>query len=207
MPSALETATRAIRREDLQYMVVPVEDLPPVLAGFGEGRHGELDNETMAAQGFPGSTTETVAATGRIAGYLREFVTPLNAGLDLPDLDLMAATVVHLFEDSEQVARWMRDKFLGEFKEFVGQELGKGQKLVRADELKVEGYSDEAVGLHTSQMTESGLVSSTVVDLRVGRLLGVAYVVTTGEVVRMDTVAEMGLTLERRIVQVVLGAI
>ena len=207
MFSALETATRAIRQEDLPHMVVPVEELPPVLIGFQEGRHGELDNRTMAVQGFPGSTTETVAATGRITGYLREFVTPLNAGLGLPELDLMAATVVHMFSDSEQVARWMRDKFLGEFKDFVGKELGKGQKLVRADELKVDGFSDEAVGLHTSQMTESGLISSTVVDLRVGRLLGVAYVVTTGDAVRIETVAEMGLTLERRMVQVVLGAI
>ena len=71
MSDALEAATRAIRGEDLPYMAIPAEELPGVLTGFQEGRHGELDNETMAAQGFPGSTTETVAATGRITGYLR----------------------------------------------------------------------------------------------------------------------------------------
>ena len=207
MSNALETATRAIRQEDLPHMVTPVEELPTVLTGFQEGRHGELDNDTMAAQGFPGSTTETVAATGRITGYLREFVTPLNTGLGLPELDLMAATVVHLFNDSDQVSRWMWDRFLGEFKGFVGKELGKDQKLLSADELKMDGFSDEAVGLHTSQMTEAGLISSTVVDFRVGRLLGVAYVVTTGNVVRIEPVSEMGLALERRMVRVVLGSI
>ena len=207
MTGALETATRAIRGEDLPHMVLTASDLPQVLAGFREGRHGELDNETMAAQGFPGNTAETMAATGRVTGYLREFVTPLTAALEMPELDLMAATVVHLFDDSEQVAQWMRHKFLGEFKGFVGKELGKGQKLVSADELRVEGFSDLAVGLHTCQTTESRQVSSTVIDLRVGRLLGVAYLVTTDDVARADTVTEMGLSLERRMVQVVLGAI
>jgi hypothetical protein len=207
LSDALEAATRAIRGEDLPYMAIPAEELPGVLTGFQEGRHGELDNETMAAQGFPGSTTETVAATGRITGYLREFVTPLNAGLGLPELDLMAATVVHLFNDSDQVSRWMRDRFLGEFKSFVGKELGHDQKLISADEVTVDGFSDESVGLHTSQMTESGLISSTVVDFRVGRLLGVAYMVATGDVKRLEPVTEMGLALERRMVRVVLGSI
>ena len=194
MSDALEAATRAIRGEDLPYMAIPAEELPGVLTGFQEWRHGELDNETMAA-------------TGRITGYLREFVTPLNAGLGLPELDLMAATVVHLFNDSDQVSRWMRDRFLGEFKSFVGKELGHDQKLISADEVTVDGFSDESVGLHTSQMTESGLISSTVVDFRVGRLLGVAYMVATGDVKRLEPVTEMGLALERRMVRVVLGSI
>ena len=207
MSNSLESATSGISQEDLPYMVLTGDELPPSLGGFQEGRRGKLDNETMAAQGFPGNTAETVTATGRVTGYLREFVTPLRSGLDVPDVDLMAATVVHLFHDGEQVSRWMRDKFRGEFRSFVGRELENQQKLLSVDDVEVEGFSDEAVALRTLQSTEAGLISSTVVDFRVGRLLGVSYVVATGDVKRLEPATAMGVALERRMVRVVLGSI
>lgn len=207
MFKGLESATSGVHTEDLPFMVLTREELPEELRAFQAARDGEMDNETMAAQGFPGSTTQSIRATGRVTGYLREFVTPVRSGFEQPGVDLMAATVVHLFQDGAQVSRWMREKFVGEFRRFVGRELGHKQKLLGADELTFDGFSGEAVGLRTLQATEAGLISSTVVDFRVGRLLGVAYLVATGDVKRAEPVGKMGVELERRIVRVVLGSI
>jgi hypothetical protein len=44
-----------------------------------------------------------------------------------------------------------------------------------------------------------------VIDFRVGRILGVAYVGTVGDHRRLKPTTELGLALERRIVRVVLG--
>ena len=51
----------------------------------------------------------------------------------------------------------------------------------------------------------TGLMSSTIVDFRVGRVLGVAIVGTVGDHGRLELAAELGLALEKRIVKVVLG--
>ena len=51
-----------------------------------------------------------------------------------------------------------------------------------------------------------GLISSTVVDFRVGRLLGVAFIGAVGDHDRLDQVVQLGRTLEKRIVSVVLGS-
>ena len=50
------------------------------------------------------------------------------------------------------------------------------------------------------------MVSSTVVDFRVGRLLGVAYVVSVGEAERKELAERLGQELERQMVRVVLGS-
>ena len=62
------------------------------------------------------------------------------------------------------------------------------------------------MGLRTLQTSPTGLISSTIVDFRVGRLLGVAYLVTLGDVERKQLIGEMGMELERRIVRVLLDA-
>ena len=51
----------------------------------------------------------------------------------------------------------------------------------------------------------TGLISSTVIDFRVGRILGVAFVGTVGDHERMDLATEVGLALEKRIVRIALG--
>lgn len=180
MSEALYRATQAVTEAHLADMVLTSEELPAALRGFQLVRDGILENETMADHGFPGTTTEETRLTGRINGYLSEFIAAEHTGGPLPPQDgsdLIAATVVHLFHDQEEVSRWMTNKFLGEFKYFVGRDLGSGQQLLKADPLEFEGLSDESVGLRTLQTTEFGLVSSTVSDFRVGRLLGVAYLV------------------------------
>ena len=204
---ALDRASYAIGEPDLADMVLVREELPDELLEFQFAREGTLDNETMAAFGFPGNTTESTRKTGRITGYLREFVGPAPSGVLAPESNVIAATVVHMFEDRGSVSRWMTDKFVGEFRRMVGQELGPEQHLSRADEIRFDGFSDEAVGLRTLQSTSSGPVSSTIVDFRVGRLLGVAYLVTLGDVERKALVERMALEFERRIVRVLLGGI
>ena len=101
----------------------------------------------------------------------------------------------------------MKERFLGEFQRFAGKDLGDGQQLIRAEQIQFDGFADEAVGLRVLQTIPAGLVSSTIVDFRVGRLLGVAYLVALGDVERKELVTRIGMELERRTVKVLLGAI
>ena len=48
-------------------------------------------------------------------------------------------------------------------------------------------------------------MSSTVIDFRVGRLLGVAFVGSIGDQDRLEMASELAYSLEKQIVQVVLG--
>ena len=76
MSKALARTTQMLTTSDLPRMVLGPRDLPSALRGFLLAREGPLDNETMAQQGFPGSTAERFRAIGRITGYMREFVAP-----------------------------------------------------------------------------------------------------------------------------------
>jgi hypothetical protein len=164
-----------------------------------------LDNDTMARQGFPGSSAERFRATGRLTGYLQEFAAPGPEDEDIPlGYDIAVATVVHLFEDAQGVSRWIEEIFLREFEAHVDQELQPGQRLLMAQRLAFQGFADEAAGLRVLQSSPMGPISSTVVDFRLGRLLGVAYVATFGNYARQEIVARLGQALERKIVRVVL---
>ena len=207
MSEALDRVSQVVGEEDLSRMVLERQELPQELQEFQPARDGVLDNETMAAHGFPGSTTGETRATGRITGYLREFIGATDPVILQTGSNVIAATVVHLFRDKDEVSRWMVEKFLGEFQRSVGQELGEDQQLISADQLQFDGFADEAVGLRTVQTTRAGLVSSTIVDLRVGRLLGVAYLVALGDVERTQLVSQMGLGLEKKMVGVLLGSV
>jgi len=205
MSEALYRTTQMITPSDLPRMVLDQRDLPSALRGFLLAREGSLDNETMAQQGFPGSTAERFRAIGRITGYMREFVAPAPQGEGIPlGYDLLAATVVHLFDDPEGVSRWIDEIFVGEFCARVDHELHPGQRLLTVERLTPHGFADEAVGLRILQSSDSGPVSSTIIDFRVGRLLGVAYVATLGNSGRLELVEPLAHALERRFVQVAL---
>ena len=207
MSEALSNATLRVVEDQLPAMVLVEEALPPELRGFQVSKDSYLDNATMAEHSFPGSTTGEIDATGRLIGYLREFVTPTATEDLAPGTNLMAATVVHLFEDKDQVSLWMANQFLGEFQRMVSKDLGSGQQLVKADPTTVKGFSDEAVGLCTVQATATGLIGSSIVDFRIGRLLGVAYVVTMGDEHELELSSQLGMKLERKMIEVVLGSI
>jgi hypothetical protein len=205
MSETLHRATYTITAADLPRMVLDREELPPALRSFLPVRTGRLDNATMAQQGFPGSSAERFRAVGRLTGYLQEFAAPTPEGEELPaGYDLAAATVVHLFEDPQGVSRWIKEVFVGDFAAHVDQELQSGQRLLMVQRLEFQGFADEVAGLRVLQSSPIGPISSTVVDFRVGRILGVAYVVTLGNHERRELVERLGHALERKIVRVVL---
>ena len=206
MSEALHRATYAITAADLPRMVLSRSELPPALHDFLPVRVGILDNDTMAQQGFPGSSAERFRSVGRRTGYLQEFAAPApEERQELPvGYDLAAATVVHLFEDAQGVSRWLEEIFLGEFEAHVDQELQDGQRLLMVQRLEFHGFADEVAGLRVLQSSPIGPISSTVVDFRVGRFLGVAYVATLGNYERRELVERLGRALERKIVRVVL---
>ena len=205
MSEVLHRATQTLTALDLPRLVLAQRDLPSALRGFLLARDGPLDNETMAQQGFPGSTAERFRALGRITGYLCEFAAPAPQGEKIPQgYDVLAATVVHLFDDPEGVSRWIDEIFVGEFCARVDEELHPGQRLLMVERLTLHGFADEAVGLRVLQSSDAGPVSSTIIDFRVGHLLGVAYLATLGNVGRLDLVERLARALERHFIQVAL---
>ncbi len=206
MSEALNRATRSIGEVDLPRMVLALDELPAEFHGFHPSHDGILDNATMAEQGFPGNSAESFAALGRRTGYVREFAAPVPRGEVIPiGYDLAVATVVHLFEDMHGVARWMQEVFLGQFEANAGQEIHPDQHLLVVERLPFQGFSDTVAGLRVLQSGPQGPVSSTVVDFRVGRLLGVVYIAAFGNCERRALVERLGHALERKIVRVVLG--
>jgi hypothetical protein len=205
LTTPLERATYSVAEDQIQHMVLEQSDFPGELAEFRVSREGVLDNETMASRGFPGSTEERFRQAGRITGYMRELAAAPTR-LDQDGASFVAATAAHLFDTPDSVEAWMRDVFLGDFAENVGRDIGHGQTLVSAEELEPSGFFDLAVALKVVHDNQGALVSSTVVDFRVGRLLGVAFVGLVGDHVRLKQASELGIALERRIVGVVLEA-
>jgi hypothetical protein len=205
MSEALYRATRMITEADLPRMVLDQHELPPPLRDFLPARTGVLDNDTMARQGFPGSSAERFRAVGRLTGYLQEFAAPMPEDEEMAvGQDIAVATVVHLFEDMHEVSCWIEEIFLGEFAAHVDQELQPGQRLLMVQRLEFHGFADEVAGLRVLQSSPIGPISSTVVDFRVGRLLGVAYVATFGNFERRELTERLGHALQQKIVRVVL---
>ena len=208
MTVSLERATYSMTEDHLQHMPLEQRDLFDEFTNYRVAREGPVDNETLASQGFPGSTEEQILLAGRIYGYMRELVADPACADPLLDRDgtcFMAATVAHLFDTPDSVEAWMREVFLADFADNVGREVGSGQPLVAVEELTPSGFFDRAVALKAVHDNQGLLVSSTVVDFRVGRLLGVAFVGVVGDHTRLDQASALGIALERRIVSVVLG--
>lgn len=201
----LWTATYRVGEADLEYMTLEATDLPEELRGYQLARSGPLDNAEMAENGFRGSTAERFRSAGRIGGFMREFV-PTSDVPPSGGTNFVGATVVHLFENPEQVSGWMSEIFVKDFEDNIGESVGSGQQIVSVDRLDTDGFYDEAVGLRVLQGGPAGLLSSTVIDFRVGRLLGVAFVGAIGEHERTGLATEIALALEKRMVQVALGA-
>ena len=201
---SLNRATEMIGMEDVGAMPLEQGELPARFEAFQPSRESALDNDTMAAHGFPGSDAERFRRVGRIGGHMREF---LAVGLprQTDGVDFMAATVAHLFDTPESVHSWMHDVFLKDFEANVGIELGANQRLLGAERLEPAGFFDEAVALKALHDDNGRLISVTIVDFRVGRVLGVAFVGTMGDHERLPEATELAVALEQRIVSVALG--
>lgn len=205
MSTALTRATYTISDALIERMILDPTELPGGLAGFQLARSGYLDNHTMAEQGFPGNSAERFARIGRITGFLAEYANPEASAAEAPGIDVAAGAVVHLFDNEESVQVWMHEIFLRQFEENVGESSRDGSELVSVEKLDARGFADEAVSLRATHRGTVGLVSSTVIDFRVGRLLGVAFVVSTGDLERLEPTTDLALALERRMVAVTLG--
>ena len=201
---AINRATFSITDGHLDQLVLEKADLPPEFSGHQMVREGPLDNRTMAEQGFPGNTEDRFREAGRITGFLREFgpTTNMQTG---DGFNFLGATVAHLFDDADKVSGWMNEVFIKAFERNVGERVGEDHQLVSVQRLDVSGFYDEAVALKVLQGGPTGLVSSTVIDFRLGRLLGVAFVATIGDHERLDLATELGIAMEKRMVGVVLG--
>ena len=201
---ALDRATFGISEESLQYMVLEKSDMPEEFQGFQVVREGPLDNETMAQHGFQGNTTERFRTLGRVTGFMRELGETSNAR---DGFNFLGATVAHLFDNPKTVTDWMHEVFIKDFEANIGESVGEDQQLISTKRLETSGFFDEAVAMKVLQGGTAGLVSSTVLDFRVGRILGVAFVGTVGDHERLDLATQLAQSLERQIVKVVLGAV
>ncbi len=202
--SSMTRATYRVTEETLEEMVLEKSEFPNDFLAHQIVREGELDNERLARNGFTGSTAERFREAGRVTGTMRE-VGPTSE-MTMPDgFDFMAASVVHLFDSPESVTRWMHEIFLKDFEDHVGDSVGQGHQLVSTTRLETSGFYDESVGLRVLQGGPGGLISSTVIDFRLGRLLGVAFIGTIGDHERLDLTMQIGQALERRMASVVLG--
>jgi len=201
---SLDRATFGVSDADLGLMVLEKTEMPEEFLGHQVVREGPLNNEAMAENGFANSTAERFKQAGRINGFMREFGPTSN--MSAPDgFNFLAASVAHLFATPDSVVGWMQDVFLKDFEENIGEGVGEGHQLVSAQRLEPKNFFNEAVALRILQGGPTGLISSTVIDFRVGRILGVAFVGTVGDHERMDLATEVGLALEKRIVRIALG--
>ncbi|PKB80446.1 MAG: hypothetical protein BZY88_08640, partial [SAR202 cluster bacterium Io17-Chloro-G9] len=139
---AINRATFHITDDNLEQMVLEQEDLPGEFSVHQMVREGQLDNRTMAEQGFPGNSEDRFRQAGRITGFLREFGPTTNMQSQ-DGFNFLGATVAHLFDDPEKVSSWMRDIFIKDFQQNVGEKVGDDHQLVSVTPLEIEGFYDE----------------------------------------------------------------
>jgi hypothetical protein len=206
--SALLYAIHGVLANEIQYMVLNASQLPEELGGFEVLREADLDNETMANHGFGKKTADDLAKLGRITGYVREFVVPQGAATleEEPAEIIMAATVIHLFEGEDAVKRWIDDSFVRDFRDNVGKESNEGQVLQGVEILEIEGLHDYAASLLVLHEMPDAVLASTIIDFRMGNLLGVAYVVAKRDVTLSALAKQLAVALEQQMVRVALGA-
>ena len=198
-------ATLGAGQGDLPDMMLDLEELPPQFHRFQLTKDGPLDNAEMAEGSFPGNTAESYREAGRISGHVREFVRPAEPVPFDDGTDIVVCTTVHLFDTPQSVSDWISNVFLKQFAEQVGRDLPHEHRIVEIERLEPQGFYDETAALRVLYDVSGEQVSSTIVDFRIGRLLGVAFVLTLGDAERLEPARQAALTLERRIVSHILG--
>lgn len=204
MTNPIARATFQLGERHLPDLALIAEDLPEPYLGYRALREGALDNRDMAERGFAEATEERFAAAGRLAGYMREFAPPPPA-LSADGVDFAVGSVAHIFDDPESVSAWMRDVFLADFFANAGEDVGGGQTLARVEQLDPKGFYDEAAALRTLHYSSGHAISSTIIDFKVGRILGVAFVVTVGDHARLAEATRLAIRMEQLIVAVALA--
>ena len=190
---------------DLQPMMLEKEELPPDFDDFHLSKDEGLDNAKMAEGSFPGNTEESFREAGRITGHMRDFTKSMSSPPFLDGTNFVVSTAVHLFEDPQSVSNWITEIFLGQFEENVGCDLPFEQQMTSVERLEAEGFYDETAALRALYELKGGRVSSSIVDFRLGRLLGVAFVLTLGDAERHSLAERVASLLERKMVRALLG--
>ena len=202
MTTALSQSTYNISNSmALKNMVLKKDALPKELEKFVLLRESELDNSKIAMHGFPGNDEKSYKEAGRITGYMREFCSPSPIPQHKDGSDIVAATIVHIFEDENSPHNWMENIFIKQFKDNVGNQVGEDQQLVAVEQLEIDDFYDKSIGIRAVQDGQEGTLSTTIIDFCIGRLLGVTFIVTVGDHGRTELTTMLGLELERSIVK------
>ncbi len=198
-------ATLSVREDDLRCMMPDREDLPEQFHSFQQTKDGPLDNAELAEGSFPGNTAESYREAGRISGHVREFVRPAESFPFPAGTDIVVCTTVHMFDAPQSVSDWISNVFLKQFEEQVGRDLPHEHRIAEIERLEPRGFYDEAAALRVLYDVTGEQVSSTIVDFRIGRLLGVAFVLSLGDAERLPPAQQAALTLEGKMVARILG--
>ena len=105
---------------------------------------------------------------------------------------------------SSPAARWIDEIFIRQFEENVGRELESGQRLEEARRVDASGFHGDSAAMFAVQSGAGGQVSSTILDFRVGRLLGVTFVVAAGNHERVESARRLAVDLERQMMRIIL---
>ena len=203
--SALTRATYRVTEETLEDMVLEKSEFPSGFQSHQVVREGELDNERLARNGFAGSTAHRFLEAGRVTAQMRE-LGPTSRHGDVRRLRLHvrfgSAPVRHPRVGEQLDARYISEGLRGP----RGRQRGPGASTgsghpPRNQRLLRRVCSPQGA----ARRAPAGLISSTVVDFRLGRLLGVAFIGTIGDHQRAELTMQIGQALEKRMAAVVLG--
>jgi len=188
----------------LESMVLDLEEISIYLSGLRVVNEGILTNRQLAESGFHGDTESYFLNQGRKTGFMREFGIRNLEKMSDGD-DFVIGCVAHSFEDDRSVNDWMEQVFLKRFVDRIGELIGVNQKLLDVKEILSEHFFDHSLAVHLIEEGPEGEVSFTIIDFKIGTLLGVCFVGTKGRHSRMELCEQIGLALEQKMVTYLLG--
>ena len=195
--------TPRVALADLEPMPLTAALLPPELRGYETSQAGPVSNEKFSQYPFRETTAADLQRLGRQGGWLQEHNSPRD--WEIADgLLLTAATSVHLFDRPAAVASWIQEQFVEHALSRIGQKAGSaGRRLLQAQQLpEPAGLYDRAAALYLLQDSPMGIFTVNMVNFRLGRLLGSAFIGTIGDHSRPEITQTLAQALERNMAQV-----
>ena len=204
MDQALIEATKRLGEVDQPSLLLQEDELPPVLAGLRLAHDALHDNDALARELFADVGAPALRSEyGRLTGWVRRFAA--DARGEKPGAPTAAGVTCHLYTGPEDVERWVTQVFPGRFEGREGQKApaakALGLQLAAVRRVKVPGLRDISQGMRVTIEDPGGLRTQTIVDFRVGSVLGVVFVVASGDVDCVPFVAPLAAAQERKIAQ------
>ena len=188
----------------LESMVLNLDEISNFVPGLRMVNEGILTNRQLAESGFHGDTEDYFSNQGRKTGFMREF--GINSRDKMYDGDdFVVGCVAHSFDNDRNVNDWMEKVFLKRFIDRIGELIGINQKLVDVKEMLSEHFFDHSLAVNLIEEGPEGEVSFTIIDFKIGTLLGVCFVGTKGTYSRIELCEQIGLALEQKMVTSLLG--